>query len=140
MSRATPKMRAFAGRLIADETKGNRSSEIKGPTALHIFEVLRPHLGTLMGTTGFRGLISRALMLASAEVPWLCRLQVRADGSVEGFDGTDDWADAEKTAEGNVVLVAQLLGLLVAFIGEQLALQMMREVWPSLSFDGLDFE
>jgi hypothetical protein len=140
MSRATPKMRAFAGRLIADETKGNRSSEIKGPTALQIFEKLRPHLATLTGTTGFRGLISRALMLANAEVPWLCRLQVRADGSVEGFDGTDAWADTEETAERNVVLVAQLLGLLVAFIGEQLALQMVREVWPKLSFDALDFE
>src|ERR1043166_9800294 len=136
MSRPTPKMRAFAGRLIADETKGNHSG-IKGPTSLQIFEKLRPHLATLMGTTGFRGLISRALMLATAEAPWLCRLQVTGDGTVEGFDGTDAWADAEKMAEGNVVLVAQLLGLLVAFIGEQLSLQMMREVWPGLSFDGL---
>ena len=136
MSRATPEMRAFAGRLIADETKGDQSSGIKGPTALQIFEKLRPHLATLMGTTGFRGLISRALMLAGAEAPWLCRLQVRADGAVEGLDGTD----AAETAEGNVVLIAQLLGLLVAFIGEHLSLQMVREAWPKLSFDGLDFE
>ncbi len=140
MSRTTPKLRAFAERLIADETKGNKSSGINGPTALQIFEKLRPHLATLMGTTGFRGLISRALMLAKAETPSLCRLQVRADGTVEGFDGTDVWADAEEMAVGNVVLVAQLLGLLVTFIGEHLALQMVREVWPRLSFDGLDFE
>jgi len=140
MSRATPKMRAFAERLIADEERGNKSPGIKAPGALQIFEKLRPHLATLMGTTGFRGLISRALMLAAGEAPWLCRLQVRGDGMVVGFDGTDWWADAEKMTEGNVVLVAQLLGLLVAFIGEQLALQMVREVWPKLSIDGLDFE
>jgi hypothetical protein len=35
-------------------------------------------------------------------------------------------------AEGSVVLVAQLLALLVAFIGENLTLRMVREVWPKL--------
>jgi hypothetical protein len=133
-------MRAFAERLIADEAKGNKSFGKTGPTAPQIFEKLRPHLATLRGTTGFRGLISRALMLAAGEIPWLSKLQVTADGTVEGFDGIDAWADAAKVAEGNVVLVAQLLGLLVAFIGEQLSLQIVREVWPKLSFDGLDFE
>jgi hypothetical protein len=34
--------------------------------------------------------------------------------------------------EGGVVLVAQLLGLLVAFVGERLTLKIVREVWPNL--------
>jgi hypothetical protein len=41
--------------------------------------------------------------------------------------------------EGRVVLLAQLLGLLVAFIGEDLTLRLVREVWPKLSLNNLDF-
>jgi hypothetical protein len=32
-----------------------------------------------------------------------------------------------------------LLGLLVAFIGEDLTLRLVREVWPKLSLNNLDF-
>jgi hypothetical protein len=35
-------------------------------------------------------------------------------------------------ADGGIVLVAQLLGLLVAFVGERLTLKIVREVWPNL--------
>ena len=35
MSRATPRMRAFAERLIADETKRNNSSGTDGPVAMN---------------------------------------------------------------------------------------------------------
>ena len=41
--------------------------------------------------------------------------------------------------EGGVVLLAQLLGLLVAFIGETLTLRLVREVWPEVPLDDLDF-
>jgi hypothetical protein len=34
-------------------------------------------------------------------------------------------------------MVAQLLGLLVAFIGEDLTLHLVREVWPKIVVDGL---
>jgi predicted transglutaminase-like cysteine proteinase len=36
------------------------------------------------------------------------------------------------------LLLAQLLGLLVAFIGEDLTLRLVREVWPKLSLNDLD--
>jgi len=41
--------------------------------------------------------------------------------------------------EGRVVLLAQLLGLLVAFIGEDLTLRLVREVWPKLSINDVNF-
>jgi hypothetical protein len=44
-----------------------------------------------------------------------------------------------KFLEGGVVLLAQLLGLLVAFIGENLTLRLVREVWPKVPLDDLDF-
>ncbi len=133
-------MRAFAERLIADETKGDQSPGIQGPAAFRVFEKLRPHLATLMGNTGFRGLISRALMLASAEDPRLRGVLVRADGTLEVVPGGWAPADPEARVEGNVTLVAQLLGLLVAFVGENLTLKIVAEVWPGFSLRDFDFE
>src|ERR1019366_433926 len=71
MSRATPKMRDFAERLIVYETRGNKSSETKTQAAFLVGEKLRPQLAALMGNVGFRALISRALALSNAEIPWL---------------------------------------------------------------------
>ena len=79
MSRATPKMRDFAERLIAYETRGNNLSETKPLAAFLVDEKLRPHLATLMGNVGFRALLSRSLALTNAEVPWLRAVRVKAD-------------------------------------------------------------
>src|SRR5450759_4775920 len=122
MSRATPQMRDFAVRLIAYETGGNESSATKSTAAFPVCEKLRPHLTTLMGNTGVRSLFSRALAQAKGEVSSLRAVQVKADGSLAGLDKLEGRADAEELAKGSVVLVAQLLGLLVAFIGEKLML------------------
>jgi hypothetical protein len=139
MSRATPKMRDLAERLIAFETRDNKSFETKTPAACLVGEKLRPHLATLMGNVGFRALLSRALALANAEVPWLRAVHVKADGSFEGLDELGAQVDPDEIFEGCVVLLAQLLGLLVAFIGEDLTLRLGREVWPKVSLDDLAF-
>ena len=139
MSRATPQMRDFAERLIACETRGNKASGTKTPATFHVSEKLRPPLATLMGDTGFRSLLSRSLALANAEVPWLRAVQVKADGSLDGLDELEAQVGQDEFLEGRVVLVAVLLGLLAAFIGEKLTLQLVHEVWPKLSLSDLDF-
>jgi hypothetical protein len=132
-------MREFAQRLIAYEMGKNNSSEAKLSTAILFDEKLRPQLATLMGNVGFHALLSRALVLTNAEVPWLRAVHIKADGSLEGLDNLDAQVDPEKLFEGTVVLLAQLLGLLVAFIGETLTLRLVREVWPKLSLNDLDY-
>ena len=132
-------MRDFAERLIAYETRGNKSSETKPPATFLVIEKLRPQLATYMGNTGCRALLSRALALANAEVPWLRAVHVKSDCSLEGLAEMEAQVDPEEFAEGRVVLLAQLFGLLVAFIGENLTLRMVREVWPKLSLNDLDF-
>jgi hypothetical protein len=138
MIRATPRMRDFAKRLTDTETKGNESSETKTAAVFDDFAKLGPHLATLMGNGGFRALLARALALANAEVPWLRAVHVKADGSLEGLDALETQVDPEQIAEGGVVLLAQLLGLLVAFIGEHLTLSLVREVWPNVALNELD--
>ncbi|HEY4901188.1 MAG TPA: hypothetical protein VIH91_10265 [Terriglobales bacterium] len=139
MSQSTPQMLGFAERLIACETRGNKSSATNTPAAFPVCEKLRPHLATLMGNTGFRALLSRALARAEADLPSLRAMQVKADGSLAGLDKPEVQADPEERAKGSVVLVAQLLDLLVAFIGETLMLRIVCDVWPKLSLNDLDF-
>jgi hypothetical protein len=133
-----PQMRDFAERLIACETRENKSSATKTPAAFPVCEKLRPHLATLMGNTGFHALLSRALARAEAEVPSLRAMQVKADGSLAGLDEVEAQLDPEELAEGRVVLVAQLLELLVAFIGENLMLRIVCDVWPKLALNDLN--
>jgi hypothetical protein len=128
-------MRDLAERLVAYETKANKSSKTKTLAAFLVGEKLRPDLAALMGSVGFRALLSRALALANAEVPWLRAVHVKADGSFEGLAELEAQVDPEEIFEGGIVLLAQLLGLLVAFIGEDLTLRLVREVWSKLSLD-----
>ena len=131
-------MRRLAKRLIGSETRRYKSSEAKKPTAFHVSEKLRPHLATLVGNEGFRALLSRALALAKAEVAWLRAVNVRVDGTLEGVEAIPAQLDPTEFLEGRTVLLAQLLGLLMAFIGEGLTLRLVREVWPRVPFSDLD--
>lgn len=115
----------------ADASAGNKFAG-----AFRVCERLRPHLATYMGSVGFRSLLSRALVLAGAEVAWLRLLQVKVDGSLEGLDKLAVQVSPEEMAEGGVVLVTQVLDLLTAFIGQDLTLQMVRELWSELTPDG----
>jgi hypothetical protein len=139
MSRATPQMRSFAKHLIAHETLRNKSSEAKTPAAFRVTDKLRPHLATLMGKVGFRALLSRALALANAEVSWLGAVNVNGDGALEGLEALNAQLDPAKFLEGGVVVLAQLLGLLEAFVGPGLTSRLLAEIWPQVSFDDTGF-
>jgi hypothetical protein len=135
MPSATPALRNLARRLLALEASSGKPREAEGSAAFAVCEKLRLALSTLAGVAGFRSLLSRALALASDEIRWLKSVHVRADGSLEGFDAAG-LSDAE-LAEGEVVLVTQLIGLLVTFIGATLALHLLQEAWPEASLGRL---
>jgi hypothetical protein len=40
--------------------------------------------------------------------------------------------------EGGALLIAQLLGLLLLFIGEGITLRLVQDVWPESAFDDRD--
>ena len=133
-------MRHFAKRVITYETRESESSGTTPSAGFGVCEKLRPQLVTLMGTGGFLALLSRALVLASAEVSWLGSLKVEEDGLVDESEMLDPQPGPDEMFEGTVVLAAQLLGLLVAFIGENLTLRLVREAWPKLPLNNLNFE
>ncbi len=134
MNTATPAIQKLARRLIALEPARDPSDELVG-AAVRACEKLRVPLAKLAGVAGFRSLMTRALALATAEVPWLDSVQVRADGSLEGLDAAGRQQGAAWGDEAGVAIVTQLLGLLVTFIGDPLALGLVRDAWPDAPLD-----
>jgi hypothetical protein len=123
------KTRDLAQWLLAFEAAPKSPSNPHTPATIHVCEKLRRPLSTLVGAAGFRSLFLRALTLAKREAPISNLVQVKEDGSLEGFNG-------EATQTG-AVLIANLLGLLVTFIGETLTLRLLHEVWPDLPDSGI---
>ena len=126
-------MRVFAGRLMACEAARNDSSGTDLPAAFSVCMRLRPRLAVFVGKTGFHTLLSRVLALSAEEAPGLRSVRVTPDGLLETADELKAQADPGRLEEGGIILLAHLLGLLEAFIGEDLTVQIVRGVWPELS-------
>jgi hypothetical protein len=140
MKGATPQMRDLARRLIAFDASFGKSAIAKNSDAFQVCEKLRPQLATLVGKEAFRALLAHALALAAAEVPGLHAMHVKPDGMLAMSEEILAQIDADKFFEGRLVLVAQLLGLLVAFIGENLTVRLIRESWPKVPLNILNLE
>ena len=145
MNRATAKLRDFAERLILIDVKNSQSSAPKAQAVFTVLERLRPHLVQIVGDLGFRGVLSRALALATADVAWLHAVRINPDGSLNGVDGVDDLdgleakVDPQEIVEGRVALLAEFFGLLVQLIGERLVLQLVHTAMPNVTRDDLYF-
>jgi hypothetical protein len=128
MKSPDPALRDVARRLIALEAA---RGPVEGPAAasLRACETLRAPLARLVGTAGYRSLLSRALAMARGEVPALDAVRMLPDGSLEVPDGAGD-------AEAGAVVMAHLLGLLAIFVGEPLTLRIVGDIWPEASGAG----
>jgi hypothetical protein len=123
---------------MVHETARNESSEANN-LGFDVTDKFRPHMATLMGIGGFHALLSRALVLANGEVSWLHAIRVNADGDLEGLEAIQGQLGAAEFLEGRVVLLAHILGLLVAFIGPDLTSRLIGEILPHIPLDDLDF-
>jgi hypothetical protein len=130
--RATPQLRNIARLLVAFETSADKSPGCAPHGSIHFSERLRPYLVSLYGTAGYRSLLSHALVRADAEVPWLRSMHMKADGSLEGLESLHVKLRPAEITEGKIVLLAQLLGSLVSYIGQRLTSRLLGEVWPQI--------
>jgi hypothetical protein len=140
MDPATPEVRRFAQRLLAEEAGLGRASGANGLVVLRVCEKLRRPLVTLAGSAGFNSLLFRALTLAQKQAPILRDVQIGADGFLKGLD---DIERDPHLAEAEVLLLAEKIGLLFIFIGQALTLRLTNDIWPNASFiteDGRDKE
>jgi hypothetical protein len=135
MDPTTAAIKDLARRLIAFEAMRD-PPDGSFAAAVRACETLRGPLTRFVGVTGFGSLLSRALAMARADIPCLDAVRVRPDGSLEGWEGVGPRRDSDRDA--GAVVVAQLLGLLVTFIGEPLTLRLVRDAWPDLDEAGSD--
>jgi hypothetical protein len=120
------------------ESAAAKPAGVNNSPAFRVCEKLRQPLSRLAGVAGFRSLLSRALALANDEVRWMKAIHVRADGSLEGLDKAQAQLSETEIADGEIVLIAQLIGLLATFIGEELTLRLVQESWPDAAFDDMN--
>jgi hypothetical protein len=127
------KSRDLARSLVASETDASTKFLQTEAATVRVYERLRRQLGSSVGVDGFQALASRALALAKAESPALNAVQIAADGGVSGLGGVESQADAGKDGESGILLIAQLLGLFLAFLGEATTLRLIEDL--RLQFD-----
>lgn len=132
---ATAMPREFARQLLAFEASSPQSAGLNHSPAFEVCEKLRGPLSKLMGVGGYGSLLARALVLAGTEIAWLCELKIGPDGSLLGLEELEAELASRPAAEGEVVLVGHLLGLLVTFIGPALTLQLLHDVWPKWTIE-----
>jgi hypothetical protein len=115
--------------VVAAETPGDEGSTARGGGAEGaVMTKLRGNLGKLIGPNGFDVLVARALTVAKKAEPALSTVTVDPRGALDGF--------AEKPADRKRSLIAvlsHLLELLMRFIGEDLAVHVIRGIWSNVT-------
>jgi hypothetical protein len=138
MTTPFPAIQDLTRRILAVEAALAKAADTPIDEAVRACAKLQVPLTRFTGPVGFLSLLSRALVLAKADVPSLSVVQVRPDGSLVGFEEIKHDQDAEALEKGRVVLVAHFLGLLATFIGESLTRRLVRDAWPDGSIDNTD--
>lgn len=135
-------------RLLTLEAAQNQDQDSVIGAAERVSDKLRLHLSQRIGQEGCRTLLARALTLTTAQFPHLKAVWVAEDGSLVGLrratgaslQETRDDVSQQDSVEGVVALVAQLIGLLFTFIGEDLTLRLLSTVVPALAVPKLDLD
>ncbi len=137
----------LARRVLLHEVGGRAEPTALAEAAARADARLRGRLADLIGTTGYTTLVARAVRLAQAEVPALSRITIDAGetGAEGSLRGVRDLAQASggdpgATEAGLRAILAHVIGLLSTFIGEDLALRLIREAWPELAHGPVDAE
>ena len=122
------KTRELARSLVASEADATTTSLHTEPATVRVYKRLRRQLGAPVGIDGFKALASRALALAKSESPRLSTVQVTANGGLCGFGEVESEMNADEEGEAGIILIAQLLGLFLTFLGEATTLRLIEDL------------
>jgi hypothetical protein len=122
------KTRDLARSLVASEADASTTTLQAEPATVRVYDRLRRQLGAPVGVDGFQSLASRALSLAKSESPRLNAVQVTADGGLRGLGEVESRIEEDEGSEAGIILIAQLLGLFLTFLGEATTLRLMEDL------------
>lgn len=122
-------------RLLEHEAGGARDAESLASAVERACHRLADELEMLVGRGGVCALFGRAVSLSKREFPYLAtiRLQPDAPFSFEALRESMWGHDAAEVEAASTSLLANLLGLLVNLLGEDLGLRPVTNVWSDLA-------
>ena len=140
MTGPTAELRDLARQLFAYETRANGNPVDVADAMGAVGERLYVRLERLIAVAGFHALLRRAVRLAQEDYAWLAEVRVEEQPrcSLIGLREAADGRDQSETSEAFVAVVANVLWLLVIFIGEDLTLSLVLQTWPALRDEPLD--
>lgn len=121
--------RDLAAQLLTLEAQAAAGGNGDLAVASQICQKLRLCLIAVVGREAYRTLLTRALTMATKEEASLASVRVREDGTLEGTEAG--------SAQAGQVLIARFVELQTTFVGEALLYNLLRELWPALSFGGV---
>jgi hypothetical protein len=127
MSEPRPLVVQFVRKIVAAE-RSHVVGATESDAAQHVLELLYQELAPLLGPAGFDALVARSLVLARRVHPALAGVSVGSRGSLVGLG--DQPGESVERAQGAPAIVSHFVELLVVLIGEDLAMVLMRDVWP----------
>jgi hypothetical protein len=122
------KQRDLAHELITSATDASPAPLQIEPATMRVYERLRRQLGALVGVGGFQALASRALALAKSESPRLNAVKVTENGGLLGLGEFESKIETDEDREAGIILIAQLLGLFLTFLGEATTLRLIEDL------------
>jgi hypothetical protein len=133
MSAAPPAAQGLARQLLLQEAGGQSAPPALAEALERVCQRLHQRMVGLIGRAGFAALFTRALHLAREAHPALAG--VAFDDQAEAcLRGTHEFAEAREPSEVGdalVAILAHFIGLLITFIGEELSMRLIREIWPA---------
>ena len=122
------KTRDLALSLVASEADASTTSLRSEPATVRVYDKLRRQLGSPVGVDCFQALASRALALAKSQSPRLSAVQVTSNGDLRGLGEVQSQTDADEDDEAGIILISQLLGLFLTFLGEATTLRLIEDL------------
>jgi hypothetical protein len=128
----TPAQRDLALWLLEAEMGDAREPEALLDAAERVCQKLCRRLTRLITVIGYQALLARALHLAKGEFPLLDEVRAGAtdDACFDGLRAKTKGVDPVMLRAALTTVLASVIGLLTTFIGEDLTLRLVRDVWP----------
>jgi hypothetical protein len=126
-------MLALSARVLACERARHPGEREWSVPVLAAFHQLHDTMSNLVGGVGFDAIVRRAIQLTRREHAWLEPVPIGAPVEIERLADQGNRVDEREATEGVTVLFAMVLQLLSTFIGGELTLRQVRQIWAELS-------
>jgi hypothetical protein len=134
MIQRSPGVDDVVRRLLEHEAGGARDADSLASAAERACHKLSHELETVVGRGGVCALFGRAVGLSKREFPYLATIGLQLDAPLSFAPLRESLRvrEAPEVEAASTSLLANLLGLLVNLLGEDLGLRPVMSVWPDL--------